>query len=168
MGTLPIQRISALNRQCPHKKAAPRGSRLYHHQYVLLGNQSPAKWYLKVSSKALPEHRNFLLLQSGYEKLRQTVSKFSLCVNSLAVYAAPGAKPHPYCCKNTTNCYQSTQAKSSTCSICFKRGGRHFHQVPRPNTSSAFMTRTASAGMPRGSFSMTLSSCSRSAGFSAS
>jgi hypothetical protein len=36
----------------PQKKAAPSGSRLYRHEYVCLGLPSPAKVYLKVSSKS--------------------------------------------------------------------------------------------------------------------
>jgi hypothetical protein len=87
------QRIAPGNSidQTCNKKAAPQGSRLYRHQYVVLGIQSPAKWYLKVSSKSSlpkpgPGTGTRHLLRSGDGKLGQTVSKNPLRVNPTAMF----------------------------------------------------------------------------------
>jgi hypothetical protein len=99
------QRIAPGNSidQTCNKKAAPQGSRLYRHQYVVLGIQSPAKWYLKVSSKSLlskpgPGTGTRHLLRSGDGKLGQTVSKNPLRVNPTGMFDRnpPGWKI--FCC----------------------------------------------------------------------
>ena len=57
----------------PRKKSGSRREPLYHHKYFGLGLWSPAKWYLKVSSKSVSNLSVAeRLLFSGSELRRNT------------------------------------------------------------------------------------------------